>query len=124
VLSGFAGVALLLAALGVYGMLAKSMSSRTREIGVRMALGAQPADVLRLVIRQGLRPTMIGTALGIVAAVWAGQALRSMLYGVTATDPMTFAGVIAVLGVVALMASYIPARRAATVDPMSALRHE
>jgi putative ABC transport system permease protein len=121
-LASFAIVAVLLASIGVYGVLAYLVSQRTQEIGVRLAIGAAPDDVVRLFVREGATLAMIGLAAGLVGAVVAGRTLTSLLFGVTATDPITYAGVAAALGLAALSASYLPARRAARVDPMTALR--
>ena len=120
----FAGLALALAAVGVYGLTSYSVTQRTHEIGVRMALGAETRHVLALIVGEGFRLTLIGTAIGIAAAVGLTRLMSTMLFGVRATDVTTYATVAGVLAVVSLAAGYIPARRAANVDPMVALRDE
>ena len=123
-ISFFGIVALLLATAGVFGVMAYSVSRRTREIGVRAALGASSGDVLRMILGQGLRTIFIGVAIGIIGSLALTRTLQSLLFGVNATDPLTFAGVTLLLVGTALLACYIPARRAMRVDPMIALRHE
>jgi putative ABC transport system permease protein len=123
-LAALAGFALCLAALGVYSVISYSVNRRTREIGIRMALGAHPAGVQKLIVRQGLRPVLAGLAAGLAASLVAMRALASLLYGVTGTDPPTFLAVSAALLAISALASAIPARRAVRVDPMAALRHE
>jgi predicted permease len=121
---GFALLALLLGAAGLYGVIAYSVSRRTREIGVRMALGAQPGTVYRLILKEAGWLIAAGIAIGLVCSVAAATLLRGLLFGVRAADPETLAAVAAVLGISALLASYIPARRAASVNPVEALRAE
>ncbi|HEU4453547.1 MAG TPA: FtsX-like permease family protein, partial [Longimicrobium sp.] len=123
-LGAFSAAALLLAALGIYGVIAYAVSQRTREIGVRVALGATPRDVLRMVVGQGVRMAAVGLGVGLVVALAATRLMRSMLFGVEPGDPLTLAAVLATLGAVALLASYLPARRAARTDPLVALRAE
>jgi putative ABC transport system permease protein len=120
----FSLLALILAAGGIYGVTSYAVAARTREIGVRMALGAQPSDVLQMILRQEMFGAAIGIAIGSICALAATKLLASMLYQVAPTDPMTYAGVCIVLGGAVFLACYIPARRAMRVDPMIALRFE
>ena len=122
--SMFGGIALVLAAIGVYGVLSYSVAQRTQEIGVRMALGASRADVLRLVIVQGIRLAIIGVVIGVVGSFFVTPVIRGQLVNVSPSDPATFIGVSIFLTTVAFVASYVPARRAMAVDPLAALRAE
>ena len=123
-LAGFAAIALLIASIGIYGVLSYSVSRRTREIGVRMALGAQTGDVLRMVVREGMAVAAAGIVVGLAGAIAASRALSSMLYGVASRDVLTFAGVAGLLSLVSLLACWVPARRASRVAPLEALRDE
>lgn len=120
----FAGLALVLTVVGLYGAISYAVSQRTREIGIRMALGAAPSLVAKLVLGSGLRLALFGTVLGLAAAAGLARLMKTLLFGVSATDPFTFAAVAIVLMIVAAAACYMPARRAMRVDPMVALRHE
>jgi putative ABC transport system permease protein len=121
-LAAFAAVALLLATIGVYGVMAYSVAQRRHEIGIRMAMGARPADVLRLVVRQGMRLVAVGLAIGAALSLAASRWVASVLYGVDPRDPLTLGLVALFLGAVVLVASFLPARRAARVDPVATLR--
>jgi putative ABC transport system permease protein len=123
-LAVFAGLALLLAAVGLYGVLAQSVWQRTQEIGIRMALGAQKSDVTGLVVKQAMLLVAGGLVVGLASAIALGRYLASLLYGVKPTDPIALGAVALALIVAALLATYIPARRASQVDPMVALRYE
>jgi len=123
-LGWFAGMALMLVVIGVYGVMAYSVGCRTHEMGLRMALGAVSRDIVELIISEVTRITLVGIGLGIAAALALTRFMSSLLYGVSATDPLTLAGVACVLWVVGLAACYVPVRRATRVDPMVALRHE
>jgi putative ABC transport system permease protein len=119
-----AGVALLLAAVGTYSVMAYTVAQRTHEMGVRMALGAQPRDVIKLVLGQALSLALIGVTIGLGAAFGLMRFVSGLLYGVSLADPVIYIGLALLLGAVAILASYFPARRATRVDPLSALRSE
>jgi ABC-type antimicrobial peptide transport system permease subunit len=123
-LSGFSAVAIVLAAIGLYGVLAYNVSQRTHEVGIRLALGAQKRDVLALVVGHGMKLALIGAGLGSVGALVLTRAMEKLLFETKPTDPLTFAAVVAVLTAVAFVASWLPARNAARLDPMEALRCE
>jgi putative ABC transport system permease protein len=123
-LSIFAGIALVLAVVGIYGVMSYSVTQRTHEIGIRMAIGAQPADVFRMVLSQGMMLAAIGVAIGLISAFLLTRLMRTMLFGIEPTDPVTFASIAILLSAVALIACYIPGRRATKVDPVVSLRYE
>jgi ABC-type antimicrobial peptide transport system permease subunit len=118
----FAGTAMLLASVGIYSVLSYIVRGRRREIGIRTALGAQTGDVLRLVIVEGMSPTLVGIAVGAIAALASAKVLKKLVFGVSASDPLTLAAVAATLALVALIASMVPAYRASRLDPVKALR--
>src|SRR4029077_344472 len=120
----FALLALAIAATGIGGVMALAVGQRRHEIGVRMAIGARPAEILRMILRQGLVLTLVGVALGFLGAIWLTRLLQQLLFEVAPTDPLTYVGVAVVLGLAALLACYVPARRASRVDPIIALRVE
>jgi len=120
----FAATALVLSAIGIYGITSYAVAQRTREIGIRMALGAQLGDVLKLVLSHGVKLTIIGVVIGLLGAYLVTRAITSVLYGVSATDPLTFGSVSLLLAFVALLACYVPAKKATKVDPLVALRYE
>ena len=121
-LTAFSGVALLMAIVGISGLLQYSIATRTQEIALRIAVGAQRGDIFRMILGEGLTLTLAGLTLGLVGAWWLGRAASSLLFGVTATDPLTYAAVSLLLTAVAAAACYFPARRAMTLDPIVALR--
>ena len=116
--------AMLLASLGIYGVVSYSVAQRTNEFGIRLALGAQPGQIRRLVFRQGLTPVAVGLSAGVVASIGSGQLLATLLFGLAPTDPMTMAGAVVMLGLMAAFAVALPARRATQLDPLLALHYE
>jgi ABC-type antimicrobial peptide transport system permease subunit len=123
-MAGFAGLALVMALIGIYGVLAYSVSQRTQEIGIRMALGASRGHILQIIMKQGVILTLAGVAVGIIAALASTRLIQGLLYGVSSTDTATYLSVPVVLVAAALAATFVPARRATKVDPLNALRHE
>ncbi len=120
----FALLALAIAATGIGGVMALAVGQRKHEIGVRMAIGARPGEILRMILEQGMALAVVGIAIGLLGAVWLTRLLQQLLFEVTPTDPLTYLGVAVLLGLAALLACYVPARRAARVDPIVALRVE
>ena len=120
----FGGLAMLLSAVGIYGLLSHAVTQRTQEMGIRMALGAQVSDVLKLVLKQGMMLALAGEAIGLLGAFMLTRLMQGLLFGVTPNDATTFVAVVGVLTTVALLACYLPARRATKVDPLVALRYE
>jgi len=120
----FAGLALLLASIGIYGVMSYAVTQRTSEIGIRLALGAERQNILSLVVGNGLRMTGLGLLIGILLALPLTRTLASLLFNIGSTDPLTFLGVVVVLAAVALLATYLPARRASRIAPVEALRHQ
>jgi ABC-type antimicrobial peptide transport system permease subunit len=123
-LAGFGALALVLASIGMYGVVSHSVTQRTQEIGIRMALGAERANVFAMVLSRGARLAGAGIAIGLIVALGVTRTMASFLYGVRPADPLTFGSVSLLLGLVALVACYLPARRATRVDPVIALRHD
>ena len=123
-LGAFAMLAVLLAAIGIYSVLSYSVRRRVQEIGIRLALGARLSDVLRMIVLEGMKPTLLGVTLGIVGSLALARVMSTLVYGVKPTDPITFLAVATLLAIVALFATIVPAYRAAKVDPMVALRYE
>jgi ABC-type antimicrobial peptide transport system permease subunit len=123
-LSLFSGIALVIATVGIYGVISYSVARRSKEFGLRMALGAGPTNILGLVLKQGVLLTGIGVVGGLIAALILTRLMASLLFGVTSTDPVTYLGVSILLAAVAIIATYIPARRATQVDPIKILRYE
>jgi putative ABC transport system permease protein len=123
-LTGFSVVALLMAAIGIYGLIQYSITTRTHEIGIRMAVGAQAGQIFRMILREGLKLSLTGLTIGLIGALWLGRAGSGLLFGITATDPLTFITVSLLLTAVAIAACWFPARRAMKLEPVAALRHE